>query len=146
MPGMKRGAADAPGYATLASLVPQVYRDRGLADFFWLPVGAVLLVATLDDAPFLQRLFTSRFALYLGDISFALYLVHEPLLCSYGVWLVPRLNSIEHDVGAVRYGLGVALCNLFFWPVLICGADLVTRFVDRKSVAFSRWAYGKLVK
>lgn len=146
MPEMRRGADEAPGFATLASLVPQTYLDANKADYFWVPLGAALLVSTLDYAPLLQRLFTSRAAQYLGDISFSMYLVHGPLLWSYGAWLAPRLIPTGDDATAAQYGWGVALCYLCFWPVLIYEADLVTRIVDGKSVQFARWVYNKLIK
>lgn len=146
MPEMRKGAEEAPGFATLASLVPQRYLDAGKADYFWVPLAAVLLVATLDSAPFLQRAFTSHAAQYLGDISFSMYLVHGPLLWSYGAWLAPRLIPTGEDVSAAQYGWGVALCYLCFWPVVIYEADLVTRIVDERSVKFARWVYNKLAK
>lgn len=146
MPEMRKGAGEAPCFATLASLVPQVYLDAQKADYFWIPLAAVLLVATLDYAPFLQRVFTSRAAQYLGDISFSMYLIHGPLLWSYGAWLAPRLIPTGEDVTAAQYGWGVALCYLCFWPIVIYEADLVTRIVDGRSVQFARWVYNKLIK
>ncbi|SPN98595.1 uncharacterized protein DNG_01640 [Cephalotrichum gorgonifer] len=146
MPELGRGGEDAPGFATLASLIPQYYRDARHADYFWVPLAAVFLVATIDFAPFLQRLFTSRFAQYLGDISFSIYLVHGPLLWSYGAWLAPRFVPAGEDVTPAQYGWGVAMCYLLFWPVVIYEADIVTRVVDGQSVKFARWVYNKLVK
>ena len=146
MPEWTKGGKDAPGYATLASMIPRVYHEVKKVDYFWVPLAAVFLVGTLDSAPSLQRIFTSRFAQYLGDISFSIYLVHGPLLWSYGAWLAPRLIPTGEDVSDVQYGWGVALCYLCFWPVVIYEADLVTRVVDGKSVQFARWVYNKLVK
>lgn len=144
IPQQSKGAASAPGYTTLSSLIPEIYHSTNRADYFWPPLSALLLVATLDYSPFLQRIFTSRPAQYLGDISFALYLVHGPLLWSYGAWLAPRLIPADEGVSGVRYGWGVALCYLCFWPVVVWGADLMMRGVDGRSVAVARWVYNKL--
>lgn len=144
IPQLSKGAATSPGYGTLSSLIPEVYHSTDRADYFWAPLSSFLLVATLDYAPFLQRIFTSRPAQYLGDISFALYLVHGPLLWSYGAWLAPRLIPAGEGVSAWRYGGGVVLCYLCFWPVVVWGSDLVMRGVDGRSVAVARWVYNKL--
>lgn len=144
IPQQSKGAAASPGYGTLSSLIPEVYRSTDRADYFWVPLSALLLVATLDYAPFLQRVFTSRPAQYLGDISFALYLVHGPLLWSYGAWLAPRLIPAGEGISAWGYGWGVVLCYLCFWPVVVWVADLVMRGVDGRSVAVARWVYNKL--
>ncbi|PKS07288.1 hypothetical protein jhhlp_005890 [Lomentospora prolificans] len=144
IPEFERGAADAPFYGILVSLVPQVYHDAGLATYFWIPIGAIALVAVVDHNPFLQRMFNSWLAQYLGKISFSLYLIHGPLLWSWGAWLAPRFIPTGEDVTTSQYGWGVVLCYLCFWPLAIYEADLVTRLIDTKSVAFTRWIYNKL--
>lgn len=146
IPQQSKGADFAPGYTTLSSLIPEVYHSSYRSDYFWAPLSSLLLVATLDYAPFLQRIFTSRLAQYLGDISFALYLVHGPLLWSYGAWLAPRLIPTEEGISAWAYALGVVLCYLCFWPVAVWVADLVMRVVDGRSVAVARGVYNKLAK
>jgi peptidoglycan/LPS O-acetylase OafA/YrhL len=145
IPEFEHGASGDPNFQMLVKLVPQIYHDAGRATYFWIPIGAVALVAVIDYNRFLQHLFNSRFAQYLGKISFALYLIHGPLLWSYGVWLGPRLVPTNDDVTMSQWGWGVTLCYLCFWPVAIYEADVVTRLIDMKSVTFARWVYNKLV-
>jgi len=141
IPEFGKTLGEDPFFKPLLGLVPHFYR----ATHFWIPLGAVGLVAIVDYNSFLQAVFNSRVAQYLGKISFALYLIHGPLIWSYGAWLAPHFIPTAEDVSTARYGFGVALCYLLWWPVAIYEADLVTRLVDVKSVAFARWVYNKLI-
>lgn len=76
MSGVDYGGGSSPGYRTLTTWIPPNYRAQLLQDNFWCYNAAVHLVFTVDNASFLQVAFTSRFAQYLGRISFALYIVH----------------------------------------------------------------------
>ena len=61
-----------PGYRSLVYYTPTTYRARKIEGYIWPFVGAFLLVFSLDHALFLQNIFTTRFAQYLGKISFSL--------------------------------------------------------------------------
>jgi len=59
-------------------------------------IGAVLIVHFIHDSPSFKKFFSLAPLLWLGDISFSLYLVHLPILCSLGagfiVWLNPYMQ------------------------------------------------------
>jgi peptidoglycan/LPS O-acetylase OafA/YrhL len=131
----------APGYQTLALLTPDVWRVApGETELFWPSIGALLIVSALNFCPILQRVFTTGFAQYLGDISFSLYLVHWyiiELLCRP---LVPRV--IKLVVGESNheglFALGMLLSLLIIVPFTFWASDLFTRFVDASSVRLAR--------
>jgi hypothetical protein len=109
MPLMDDGGAESPGYITLASWIPAHYRSPFVVDTFWVFLAAVHLVFVVDNAAFLQAIFTTRIAQYLGKISFALYICHGTLHLD---WEDGSLYW-ERDDGTVFYGyLLDRLCGL----------------------------------
>lgn len=142
MPEVGRGARDSPGYKTLVWLIPGQF--AGHEDYFWLPIAAVWLVVTVDRTNFLQALFTNAFAQYLGRISFALYLIHGPLLWTLGFVLGKRCLDVVGNTSNEAYVLAMAFAAALWWPVAIWVADLAQRFVDAKCVQISKWIYDRL--
>jgi peptidoglycan/LPS O-acetylase OafA/YrhL len=113
----------APGYQTLKSLIP---RGMYLPEKFWLNIGTamlLLLLARSDPAVSVWRhVLNSSLAQYLGKISFALYLIHGPVLHAVG-YMVPhyvwwslgvegvKTNDFTWGVGmVVGWSVGLALC------------------------------------
>ncbi|TVY17929.1 hypothetical protein LARI1_G004466 [Lachnellula arida] len=143
MPLRIHGAKESLGYMTLASLIPPPYRSLYIEDQFWIFIAAFHLVFTLDNAKFLQPIFTSRFSQYLGKISFALYIIHGSFLYSLGWNLSARiLDRTGRDPG-LQYASGIFLTGLFMYPLLFWAADIVARHVDARSVRFARWLWLK---
>jgi len=102
---------------------------------FWVTLGGFMLVFSISNSELLQRPFITRLSQYLGDISYALYIVHGPILFTVGAWF---MNTYAGDSGlwyagafAVAAFLNTFLC---FWA-----ADLFWRGVDAKSVVFAKW-------
>ncbi|KAI6410882.1 hypothetical protein ACKVWC_009231 [Pyricularia oryzae] len=146
VPENNRGGRTSPFYMVLTSHIPANYGPDE-ENHWWLSLGAVLLVFTIDRAgPFLQRIFTSRPAQYLGKISYALYLVHGPIVFSLGWHLGRWCTALTGRETTAGWGAGVALAYLGLWPVLFWVADIASRLVDVKSVEFSKWSYDRMVK
>ena len=95
-------------------------------------VGAVcLVVACLFPGP-LRRLLTGRACQFLGRISFMLYLVHVPLLCSAVVAGVLQLQPL------LGYNAATAALLPVFLAVAVGLAVFCTRAIDEPSVRLSR--------
>jgi peptidoglycan/LPS O-acetylase OafA/YrhL len=136
MPEVGRGAGTSPGFVTLTSLIPQQYLTSNRADLFWIPIAAAHLVFIIDNEKSLQTIFTTSFAQYLGKISFALYMVHGPILYTLGWhWQQKAVGWIGEQT-QTRYGLAIALAAVVVFPVIFWVADVVWRLVDAKSVKF----------
>ncbi|KAJ2983392.1 hypothetical protein NUW58_g6254 [Xylaria curta] len=146
MPELGRGAANSYGFKTLVELIPGHFDAIGAADYFWEPMGAIFLVLVIDNASFLQRIFTTPFAQYLGRVSFALYLVHMLILHSLGYWLGKYFLRITGSDSYWEYGTGVGLAAVIVGCVILWAADLGSRLADANAVRFTGWAYGKLCK
>lgn len=141
VPEFHLGAAVSWGYATIVSWAP--YR---FGDHFLVPLGAVLTVLVLDLAPFLQILFSNPFSQYLGRISFAIYLIHGPLLWSLGMKLTNYFVSLTGGNTGTPFVMAIFLASCFWWIIAIYLADLTATFVDQPVLRFTRWVYGKLAK
>jgi peptidoglycan/LPS O-acetylase OafA/YrhL len=124
------------GYYTLDWLTPSFVEKK--TTFYW-SLGSTLIVFPLAAAPFLQRIFSNPLSVYLGHISFALYIVHGPVNHIIGYRLVPVIWSITGKEWVWQYELGLFLSWLVVATIVIWLADLVTRVVDQPTVKFGRW-------
>lgn len=128
----------APGYCFISSLSPSTWGER-----FRFPhcIGAFLAVYATSSShtSTLRSLFDNSFSVYLGKISFALYLVHGPVVHMLGFWLVPGCWEWSGKNSLMRKELGFGVAFLVVTVVVIWAADVFWRFVDQKCVAFARW-------
>ena len=99
-------------------------------------LAAALLIAAVEGTPSLRRVLSARWGVVLGRLSFPLYLLHVPVICSAGSALLIALHPVLPDpVARVAAGLGaVALTFLLALPLAR---------VDRWWVArLAAWARG----
>jgi len=137
-------AATSPGYRTLIALTPRRNSTEALTQRFWLAIGAFLLVGTMNFSPLLQRPFTTAFAQYLGKISFALYIVHGPVLYTLGMkMLLPPYKGWAAGDGRMHYALLAAGAWIVDLLVAVWAADVFWREVDAKAVVFAGWVARK---
>ncbi|GKT43271.1 uncharacterized protein ColSpa_03452 [Colletotrichum spaethianum] len=128
------------------------YAATGYSWFYWVPtagidhtyffpsISAIALVAALDNLPVLQRALSSRLMLYLGEISFALYLVHISVGRSSITW------GLRYQMVDAGYTMGVAWTVTFVIMLFlsIWLADIHWRLCDKKSVQFAHWLSKRL--
>lgn len=126
-------AGEAPGYNTIKSLTP-----TGFANEMWMYLGAFWLVLTLDNAPFLQWLFTCSFSRYCGKVSFALYVLHGPMLKTFGRLLIIAFQTFIGTETPVQEGFAFVCAAIVFLPLLCWVTDVFSRLVDEKSVVLTR--------
>lgn len=134
------GTESTPGYRILENLTPQLYSAKGpkYVQIFWNTIGAVLLLLALENCEILRRPFLTKFALWLGDISFSLYIVHWTMVFTLGQSItVMFINATAHfDVGFL-FG-AIVLYGVVFWV-----ADVYTRVGDNRCVEYTRWIQEK---
>jgi peptidoglycan/LPS O-acetylase OafA/YrhL len=147
------------GWYYLSYLKPQAVFDYKWFYLFW---AATLFVAATPHVAWLKRFFETRFCQYLGRISFALYMVHGPVLETLGErlyaaagWVteekmqhIPRWCNLVYipRVGPVGLELSFLLPHLIIFPVTFGIAEIVTRFVDSPSQKFAAWLYKQTVE
>jgi peptidoglycan/LPS O-acetylase OafA/YrhL len=139
-----------PGYTILFATVPPkttpMYWFR-----FW---ASALIVVPIHQIPVLKRMLEGRTAQFLGRVSFALYLLHGPLVWSIGVRLYvacgldDRYPELEkwHNLARLPGGpLGLEI--KFLVPlalslvILLASSELFTRYVDEPSIKFVQWCF-----
>ncbi len=114
----------------------------GKPDFYHISdlILSALLVVTIMHTPSLRKFFSNRIPVWLGNISFSLYLLHIPVICSLGSFLYIRLN-LQHIIVMISASAIVLLTS-------ILAAVLYTRFVDRNGIKWSGqiadWILSKL--
>jgi peptidoglycan/LPS O-acetylase OafA/YrhL len=95
-------------------------------------VGALCLVLGVLLFPPLQRLLLGCLSQWLGRVSFSLYLVHVPLLCSLGAWLLLRLEP------GLGYNAASLVALALYLSAALVVAGLVARWVDEPSISASK--------
>jgi peptidoglycan/LPS O-acetylase OafA/YrhL len=99
-------------HAPLKALLPP--GDTG--HFVW-DAGAVTTIVLLLGNPLLRRIFSKRWAVWLGLLSFPIYLVHGPIMLSVGAtsflsglaWLTPQDSALMAACVSIALTLACAL-------------------------------------
>jgi peptidoglycan/LPS O-acetylase OafA/YrhL len=115
-------------------LLPDIFSNDGYR--YWHSIGAALIVLGVLRSASLQVMFASHVGRFLGRISFTLYLIHIPLLCSFTAAVVLAMK----DAGRLATFLVAGPATV----ALVLGASwLLSDPVDGFGVRFSR-AAGRL--
>lgn len=91
---------------------------------FYHTVGAFLLLICALNSSYLKRLLSSRICLFLGEISFSLYLLHLLMLCSLSSLMMHYLT------GQLSYNISFVLMFTISMFLLFLISYLYYRFVD----------------
>jgi hypothetical protein len=142
----------APGYMTLNLFIPDWMERK---DKFWPNIGTAILLFLLARAhptrSAWRRILDGEVAQYLGKISFALYLVHGPILHAFG-YMVPQRIWWTFGVEGVELGnVSWAVVVFIGWAVGLASslwaADVWTREVESRCVKavkrFEEWCFVK---
>ncbi|KAF7560147.1 hypothetical protein G7046_g3999 [Stylonectria norvegica] len=120
-------AENTPGFVLLNAISPGWW--SGKLSHLWESIGAAIFVAAVSHLPLWQRVFNTSLIQYLGRISYALYLMHGPVMhvASYHLAeLAWHVTGVEGD----QYHLGFVLGLAFSTPIVIWVADIFWRAVD----------------
>lgn len=125
-----------PGWVFLTSLIPEWFSDKYR---YWQCVGSILFVLSVGHVPAWQRVFMTPAIQYLGRISYAIYLMHGPVIHTIG-YATERWAWGITGIEGWRYNAGFALASVFVVPSVIWAADLFWRSVDAPVVRFAKWS------
>jgi peptidoglycan/LPS O-acetylase OafA/YrhL len=148
------GLSPGPLYSFFFNTTPQTYTILWYGpERFWLSLSAPLILFSLLHLPRVQKAFEHPFCQYLGDISYSLYIVHGMVLFTLGTNLMERwtgaigyvtLNELGQEVFVSQiveeaiYGKAFVVCAVGNAGVVVWGADLFYRGVDRQVVRMGR--------
>lgn len=124
-----------PGYQTLDRLIPSCFGERHR---FWPNIGAAMIVWSMGRIDWVKNVFNSRLMQYMGQISFPLYVVHGPMIHTFGYAAFERIYRYTGQEGRLfEYGFAAgAACTIL---ATIWVADIFLRVVDQRCVNFARW-------
>jgi peptidoglycan/LPS O-acetylase OafA/YrhL len=130
---------------TPTSLIQEGYQESFR---FWLAIAAVMVVWPLFRLPRLQGIFTTRLALYLGDISYSVYLMHYQVVVLERNAL--RLHA-DRFFGKSRNGHVIRMMGWSYEIAILLflttwSADVCWRYVDEPSVKFAKWVESRVRK
>ncbi|MDN5202779.1 acyltransferase [Fulvivirgaceae bacterium BMA10] len=103
--------------------------------FYYIPISALLVITILQTKK-IQTFFESNYLVWLGKISFSLYLIHFPIICSFSCFIYLNL---PFD----RLGKTLIVVVLTIAVSLIC-AHFFTKYIDNFS-KLSANKFGRLV-
>ncbi|RDL36360.1 uncharacterized protein BP5553_05712 [Venustampulla echinocandica] len=130
-----------PFHHYLVSWTPPRYIELWFGiERFWTTIGGVIVVFTISKSTNLQRPFTTRLAQYLGDISYALYIVHGPILFTAGTWF---MDTYGQATDSWHWGAAFIAGGIMNTVLCVWAADIFWRAVDAKSVGLAKWFAGK---
>jgi peptidoglycan/LPS O-acetylase OafA/YrhL len=124
-----------PGWVYLSSLIPEWFSDKYR---YWQCVGSILFVLCVGHLPAWQRVFMTPLVQYLGRISYAIYLMHGPVIHTIG-YAIERWAWGVTGIEGWRYNAGFILASVFVVPSVVWAADLFWRSVDAPVVRFAKW-------
>jgi peptidoglycan/LPS O-acetylase OafA/YrhL len=130
------GEGETPGYRFLTTLIPRWYSQKYR---WWQSIGSILIVWSVNHSKDIQPLFTNTLAQYLGNISYAFYIVHGPILHSLGYAAMKTSWTYTGKETMTKYCLGFLMGFMVILPVVFWAADVFWRLVDTQCVKFARW-------
>lgn len=101
----------APGWRALYNIDPYYQ--------YWQGCGALLLIWCLTTCKAAQVPFNWEVPQYLGEISFSLYIVHEPLLHVVGYSIMNMVWSITGNETNFRYQLGFVIALILTSTIIL---------------------------
>jgi peptidoglycan/LPS O-acetylase OafA/YrhL len=133
---------ETPGWRYLATYIPEWYDDKYR---YWQSIGSILFVLATNFSPTLQRPFNTDFVQYFSKISYAIYLMHGPVLHTAGYSIMRWSWGITGHKTEAQYVSGFVLSTVFVVPLVIWASDLFWRFIDAPTVRFARWLETKCI-
>lgn len=131
-----------PGFGWLVKITPAPYPEPHR---FPQTIGAVLIVASINNCKGIQKVFVNPLSHYLGQISYAFYIVHGPILHGFGYVLMYNIWGITGRETNFQFLAGGFLGWCICLPIALWLADIFWRAVDLPSVKLARQLENKLL-
>lgn len=120
------------------SLRPSWLAEWGLprGTGYWGTLGAVLVISSILFSPGLREILSCKVAAWLGRISFSLYLIHFPIMCSLGAWVF-LMAYRDLDIGLGGASAVVAVTCI---AASLASAHVMASTIEKWSITVPRRA------
>jgi peptidoglycan/LPS O-acetylase OafA/YrhL len=92
---------------------------------FYHGIAAICLLLLIHTTSMAQKIFSARLWLFLGKISFSLYLFHILVINTLTSWLFIQFLSVY------PYGVSVFLSTLLSLPVILAGSLIIFNLTEK---------------
>ena len=104
-----------------------------LDEKLWYWLGSLFLLYGIGLSSWLQYFFASRIPVYLGKISFPLYLIHLQVIASLGM----TVFKIVQDQFAYDYAVGITVAVVLATSFLL--SHIGIKYIDGQGTRMGRW-------
>jgi peptidoglycan/LPS O-acetylase OafA/YrhL len=101
-------------------------------------LGVSLLLIFIIMSEKTQRFLSKKFGLFLGEISFSLYLIHFLILCSFTSYVLLKLNKY------MNYNIAFILAFFGSIILMLISSKIYFLYVDNTSIKISNLLYKKI--
>ncbi|KAK2595881.1 hypothetical protein N8I77_013672 [Diaporthe amygdali] len=131
------GKACVAGYQWTCLITPN-YR-------YWHCVGAFFVMFAVSRDEMLQWPLKTALGLYLGKVSFSVYIIHEPFLHLFAFYMVPFFRRWTGEATELQRQAGFLMGMLFsaFW--LLWLADLFHKYIEERCATLAEWVESKVL-
>jgi peptidoglycan/LPS O-acetylase OafA/YrhL len=98
--------------------------------------SATLIILLVAASPLLRRLLSARLSVFLGRISFPLYVIHMPIVCSATSWAIVSFYDPTSIGGSLAIGVGTIALALLSARLLLPVEAFSIRFAHRVAAFF----------
>ncbi|KAF2646172.1 hypothetical protein P280DRAFT_439952 [Massarina eburnea CBS 473.64] len=143
------GAETSPGYIALSNAFTDFSSEedqRQIIGDQCRRMGAAVFLFSLCGCEWFRKPFLTSTAMYLGKISFPLYIIHGPVNHVVGHPLVEFFWGFMGNETPFTYAFGIGLAFTISAIIVVWLSDIMSRVVDAPSVRFGRslqekWSY-----
>ncbi|WP_427137213.1 acyltransferase family protein [Psychrobacillus psychrodurans] len=103
-------------------------------------IGATIIIFVVLSSKNFKKIFSHRTLLFLGEISFSMYLLHFIILFSFSGYLSIKLSRF------LPYHINFILTFACSITIILIISKIFAKFVDQKGISFSKVIYEKIFK
>ncbi len=103
-------------------------------------LGAALIILSLLTSQIFQKLLATKIFLFLGRISYSVYVLHVVILCSFSSFLFLQLQNYLN-----AYNRSFSIMFVISLAVIIGGAYVVHRFIENLALPLGNMIYNYIV-
>lgn len=135
-------AFNTPGFIWLDTHIPSFLKEERYG--IWAMLGAMQFIWVMTRCKSFQHIFTNAPLLYLGKISYMMYILHGPVMRTAGYAACMHMFRVFGNDNMFGWANGIFTELVVVFVVVICLSDIVFRLVELECASFGRWLELKL--